>query len=108
MAVYTERCDNVVTIIISSPERRNAIDPEHADALHQAFLEFDADSKAHVAVLWGEGGAFCAGADLKSLAEHGVATPEKAQAKVSAAHDSPRFCPLKPSDRLSIVRRGSE
>ncbi|MEO7128635.1 MAG: crotonase/enoyl-CoA hydratase family protein, partial [Rhodoferax sp.] len=44
---------------------RNAMDPESADALVQAFLAFDADPSANVAVLWGEGGAFCAGWDLK-------------------------------------------
>ena len=41
------------------------MDPESADALTRAFLEFDADDAARVAVLYGEGGAFCAGWDLK-------------------------------------------
>jgi enoyl-CoA hydratase len=46
-------------------EARNAMDPDSAEALAQAFREFDADDSASVAVLWGEGGAFCAGWDLK-------------------------------------------
>ena len=46
-------------------EARNAMDPASADALVAAFREFDADKSANVAVLWGEGGAFCAGWDLK-------------------------------------------
>lgn len=34
-----------------------------------AFREFEAEESAHVAVLYGEGGNFCAGADLKSISE---------------------------------------
>lgn len=41
------------------------MDPSSADALLEAFLDFDADPTASVGVLWGEGGAFCAGWDLK-------------------------------------------
>jgi enoyl-CoA hydratase/carnithine racemase len=44
------------------------VDPEHAQALYDAFLAFDKDDTADVAVFWGEGGAFCAGADLKRVA----------------------------------------
>jgi enoyl-CoA hydratase len=76
MPVRIEKSGRVTTVIISRPEIRNAVDPEHADALHAAFLAFDEDPESDVAVLWGEGGAFCAGADLKSLAKRGVSTPE--------------------------------
>jgi enoyl-CoA hydratase len=65
-----------VTIIQSRSEFRNAVDPDHADALQEAFLAFDSDDTADVAVFWGEGDAFCSGADLKSLAKRGIATPE--------------------------------
>ena len=68
MPVRVERRGRVQTVIHSRPEARNAVDPEHADALYEAFLAFDADPSADVAVFWGEGGAFCAGADLKRLA----------------------------------------
>lgn len=68
MPVRVERCDRVLTVVLSRAEVRNAVDPEHADALYEAFVAFDADEAADVAVLWGEGGAFCAGADLKRLA----------------------------------------
>jgi enoyl-CoA hydratase len=74
--VRIERRNGVVTVILSRPEVRNAVDPDHADALQDAFLAFDADVTANVAVLWGEGGIFCAGADLKSLAIRGIATAE--------------------------------
>lgn len=64
--VRIEKQSSVWTIIHSRFEAaRNAMDPESADALVSAFLEFDADPSASVAVLWGEGGAFCAGWDLK-------------------------------------------
>lgn len=61
--------DGPVSIItINRPERRNAVDGATARELYDAFLAFDADSSASVAILTGAGGAFCAGADLKALA----------------------------------------
>ena len=68
MAVRIERDGRVLTVIQSRPEVRNAVDWEHADALQDAFLSFDTDEAADVAVLCGEGDVFCAGVDLKSLA----------------------------------------
>jgi enoyl-CoA hydratase len=78
MPIRTEHRDRVLTVINSRSELRNAVDSEHADALHDAFLAFDTDETVDVAVFWGEGDAFCAGADLKSLAARGIATPENA------------------------------
>lgn len=49
-------------------EARNAVDPASAEALCEAFLEFDRDEEARVAVFWGAGGAFCGGWDLKYAA----------------------------------------
>jgi enoyl-CoA hydratase len=66
MAVRIEIRGRVWTVIHSRPEARNAMDPESAQALHDAFVRFDADADAAAAVLWGEGGAFCAGFDLKA------------------------------------------
>lgn len=65
MTVRTEKNGAVVTVIHSRPEARNAMDPESAEQLATAFVAFDQDPDASVAVLWGEGGAFCAGWDLK-------------------------------------------
>ena len=56
----------VYTVLLSRPERRNAVDGATAPALADAFRAFDADADAAVAVLHGEGGVFCAGADLKA------------------------------------------
>jgi enoyl-CoA hydratase len=61
----------VWTVLLSRPERRNAVDGATAAALVDAFAQFDSDPGAAVAVLHGEGGVFCAGADLKA-----VGTPE--------------------------------
>jgi enoyl-CoA hydratase len=62
--------DGPVTLVtIDRPDRRNAVDPATAADLLAAFAAFDADETASVAVLAGSGGNFCAGADLKALAE---------------------------------------
>jgi enoyl-CoA hydratase len=65
--VYTEREGAVFTVIIDRPTARNAVDGPTAAALADAFRAFDADDSLSVAVLWGAGGTFCAGADLKSF-----------------------------------------
>ncbi|MBL8489595.1 MAG: crotonase/enoyl-CoA hydratase family protein [Rhodocyclaceae bacterium] len=68
MGVRIEKSGPVTTVVLDNPERRNAIDGQTARALAAAFREFDADSRAAVAVLHGEGGHFCGGADLKAFA----------------------------------------
>jgi enoyl-CoA hydratase len=70
MSVRVERQGRVWTVIHSRPEARNAMDPASAAALAEAFVAFDRDPEAAVAVLWGEGGAFCAGFDLKFAADN--------------------------------------
>jgi len=59
----------VIVVTIFRPERRNAVDSGTAAALLAAFTAFDEDDSASVAILTGAGGSFCAGADLKALAE---------------------------------------
>jgi len=73
MTVRMEKAGAVWTVIHSRPEARNAMDPASAEALVEAFTAFDRDPEAAVAVLWGEGGAFCAGFDLKHAAGNGSA-----------------------------------
>ncbi|MET9835450.1 crotonase/enoyl-CoA hydratase family protein [Streptomyces sp. NPDC006385] len=67
MPVRVERQGHVTTVVLSRPEVRNAVDGPAAAELAAAFRGFEADDEARVAVLWGEGGTFCAGADLKAL-----------------------------------------
>lgn len=66
-AVRVERDGPVTTVILSRPHARNAVDGPTARQLADAFRAFEADDEASVAVLWGEGGTFCAGADLKAI-----------------------------------------
>ncbi len=67
MSVRVEREGPVTTVVLARPEARNAVDGPTAAALAEAFRAFGADPGARVAVLWGEGGTFCAGADLKAV-----------------------------------------
>ena len=53
--------------MLDRPQARNAVDRATATALADAFRAFDADPEASVAVLWGAGRTFCAGADLKAI-----------------------------------------
>jgi enoyl-CoA hydratase len=66
MAIRIERNDVIATIVNDRPEARNAVDGAAARALAEAFREFERDDALRVAVLWGAGGTFCAGADLKA------------------------------------------
>ncbi|ARP68935.1 enoyl-CoA hydratase [Streptomyces pluripotens] len=67
MPVRIERQGHVTTIVLSRPAARNAVDAPTAAELTAAFRAFEEDDRARVAVLWGEGGTFCAGADLKAI-----------------------------------------
>ncbi len=66
--ILVERDGPVTTVVINRPQARNACTVAMVKALNDAFMAFEADAEARVAVLTGAGGAFCAGADLKELA----------------------------------------
>ena len=66
-AVRVERSGPVTTVLLHRPARRNAVDGPTAARLAAAFRAFDADPGAAVAVLHGEGGVFCSGADLTAI-----------------------------------------
>jgi enoyl-CoA hydratase len=83
MSVRTEKLGPVTTVILSRPEVRNAVDGPTAGALAAAFRAFEADEEARVAVLFGDGGTFCAGADLKAFAD------EERRNHLSAEGDGP-------------------
>ena len=67
MSVRIEKDGPVTTVVLDRPEARNAVDRTTAQALVEAFRAFDEDADASVAVLYGAGGTFCAGADLKAM-----------------------------------------
>lgn len=66
--IIVEKNGYVTTIIINRPEVKNALDREATAALAKAIADFEQDPEARVAVLYGEAGTFCSGADLKELA----------------------------------------
>jgi enoyl-CoA hydratase len=68
MKVEVEKSGKVYTVVINRPEVKNAVDCETSRLLADAFRLFEADDSMCAAVLWGAGGTFCAGADLKALA----------------------------------------
>jgi enoyl-CoA hydratase len=67
-AVSSERVGAVTVVTLSRPEVRNAVDADTARALYDAFLVFEADQEARVAVFHGAHGHFCAGWDLQAAA----------------------------------------
>src|SRR5438270_3708432 len=69
MTVQIERREAVMIVTLDRPDRRNAVDGNTARELSATFRDFDADATLRVAVLTGAGGNFCAGFDLKALAE---------------------------------------
>jgi enoyl-CoA hydratase len=68
-SVIVARDGKVLTVTINRPEIRNAVDSATASALADAFKAFESDDALCVAVLTGAGGTFCAGADLREVAD---------------------------------------
>lgn len=64
--------DGVLTLTLNRPERLNALTPEMCDRLHRALLAAAADSAVGAIVVTGAGDAFCAGGDVKAMAENGA------------------------------------
>src|SRR5437763_2059129 len=94
--VLVERDGPVTIVSINRPHCRNAVDGATARKLFDAFLAFDADDAASVAVFTGTGGYFCAGADLKAVAS---GDPEKK--REVGGHNS--LAPMGPS-RLRLPK----
>ncbi|HEY2255512.1 MAG TPA: crotonase/enoyl-CoA hydratase family protein [Variovorax sp.] len=67
--VLFETDDAVCTIRLNRPDKRNAVHGPMAAELRRAFERFEADPALRVAVLAGEGGHFCAGADLAAVGD---------------------------------------
>jgi len=61
----------VCTIVMDRGDRRNAVDGPMAAELRAAFARFEQDEALRIAVLWGAGGHFCAGADLTAVGDPG-------------------------------------
>ena len=98
--VLVERDGPVTIVSINRPHCRNAVDGATARKLFDAFLGFDADAEASVAVFTGTGGYFCAGADLKAVAS---GDPNKKREigghRVDRADGAEPAAPVKTRDR---------
>lgn len=66
--------EGVLTLTMNRPERLNALSPELVDKLHRALVRAAADREVGAIVLAGAGRAFCAGGDVKAMAEGGPRT----------------------------------
>ena len=95
-SVLVERDGPITIVSINRPHCRNAVDGATARKLHDAFLAFEADTDASVAVFTGTGGYFCAGADLKA-----VASGDPNKKREVGGHNS--IAPMGPS-RLRLRR----
>jgi enoyl-CoA hydratase len=100
--VRYERVGAAAVLTIDRPERRNAVDPETASLLLDGFRSFEGDDEARALVLTGQGPeAFCAGADLKAIAEAGPDVPLEAIEAVASRTEGPmgftRLTPSKPT-----------
>ncbi|MFI6362111.1 crotonase/enoyl-CoA hydratase family protein [Nocardia sp. NPDC050630] len=67
--VKTEVRGNVLLIGLNRPNKKNALTGEMFEALAEAYKRYDSDDSLRCAVLYGEGGVYCAGADLTQLKE---------------------------------------
>ncbi len=99
MPIHYSLDDHVVTITIDRPERRNALDLEHFEALAAAWTAFNDDVDAWVAIVTGVDGAFCAGADLRDFipavtASKGAELERFASAMVAVLRDVEIYKPI--------------
>jgi len=97
--VRIEKSGPVTVVTLDRREVRNAVDAETARALHEAFLAFDADDNARVAVFHGEHGHFCAGWDLQAGAKMAGDSSELSRLDFSAEDVQP-LGPMGPSRLL--------
>jgi enoyl-CoA hydratase len=81
MSIIVERDGPVAILTINRPQARNAVDPVTAEALFNAFCEAEQDDAVLATVLTGAEGAFCAGADLKAVANRAEFAPPKQHAQ---------------------------
>jgi enoyl-CoA hydratase len=97
--VHVEKLGPVTLVTLDRPEVRNAVDAATARALYQAFIAFEADAEASVAVFHGANGHFCAGWDLQRGAEL-ARQPGGANALADldfSPHDTQPLAPMGPS-----------
>lgn len=92
--IETQQIGKIMLIGINRPEKRNAVDPNTAGQLVDAFTKFDEDSNSEVAVLHGKGGNFCAGFDLSALSSMNKSSLQELSGRASMGPS--RMCLSKP------------
>ena len=102
-AVTTEKLGEVWVVTLARPEVRNAVDSPTAQALHAAFLAFEDDAEARVAVFHGAHGHFCAGWDLQYGARLAASGETGGLELDFAADDARALGPMGPS-RLQLAK----
>ncbi|MDW5443998.1 crotonase/enoyl-CoA hydratase family protein [Polaromonas sp. SM01] len=104
MSVLIEKDGEVTVVTLDRPDVRNAVDSSHARALYEAFLAFDTDDSAKVAVFHGAHGHFCAGWDLQFGAKMLREPPADGQGVLTGldfqAEDEQPLGPMGPSRLL--------
>jgi enoyl-CoA hydratase len=71
--LFEARSDGIAVVTINRPAQRNAINTPVREGLFAAFARIESERAIRVAILTGAGEqAFCAGADLKEMAELGL------------------------------------
>lgn len=106
MTIRVDKDGETAIVTIDRPQARNAVDPATAEALFRAFVEFERDAAARVAVLTGAGGAFCAGFDLKHAAnaiDEAWFAEHDLDASFDGHDDRPRKGPMGPT-RLTLSK----
>lgn len=106
MTVHTEKFETVTLVTLERPQVRNAVDAATARALHAAFVAFEHDDTADVAVFHGAGGHFCAGWDLQAGAElltQGITPEALAEQLDFSTSDGEPLAPMGPS-RLALSK----
>ena len=107
MTIRVHKEGAVTIVTIDRLEARNAVNPEMADALFRAFIDFDRDGDAQVAILTGVTGAFCAGFDLKATASRNLGdswfADHDLDASFDGSNDRPRKGPMGPT-RLTLSK----
>jgi methylglutaconyl-CoA hydratase len=86
----------ILSLTLNRPDKRNALNAELIEALHQALERADLDAGVRVVLLRGAGGDFCAGADLDELlasADQTVSENERAALRLGSVFERMRALP---------------
>ncbi|QYG92646.1 enoyl-CoA hydratase [Iamia sp. SCSIO 61187] len=90
--LVVDRDGPVLTVTLSRPERKNALDPQMAAELLELFRGVPQDGEVRVVVITGAGDAFCSGADLGATADtaHALVRMRDIHRVAQALHDVPQ------------------